>query len=168
MRPIIISICVCMFVVFLASCNQNRIIPLKAALVYKMGPQPVARTKFYLLRADVTKEKFKHVDGEIGDSFFTSPGFARGMTQGDIPVVSGLKEDSIKDFVIDSATTDFDGNTKFENVKPGTYWIVGYTEARAKDECVVWNFKVEINATNPKGNEPIILDQNNAYKISSF
>lgn len=161
-------------IMLLVSCNQNRNVAIKVALVYKTGPQPVARTKFYLMRSDITQEKAKYGDGKMGDNFYMSPGGARMINQIDPgsdpkrPTIPGIKEDYINDFVVDSITSDFEGNAKFENVSPGTYWIIGYTEARAKDQHIVWNLKLEVNVKSPKGTEPILLDQNNAYKVESY
>jgi Prealbumin-like fold domain len=127
----------------LVGCNKNGTIPIKAAIVYKMGgSQPVARTKFYLLREDITT-KVK------GSWYSTRSGSV------------GILEDRVKDYVVMTTTTDFEGNAKFENVPLGTYYIVGFTRIRSEYGFVVWNLKVDAKTDA----ETILIDQNNALEV---
>lgn len=154
--------------VCLTACNQNRTVQIKAALLYKMGAaQPVARTKFYLLSEDLETIKkkansayytssdvsiLKSIDRDVGGE----PRYGN--------IQSGINEDSIKEYIIATTTTDFEGNGKFENVPSGTYYIGGFTTTRSKDGYVVWS--VKINSGN--ATEPILLDQNNAFKAEEY
>jgi hypothetical protein len=133
----------------IVACNQTTKIPVKAALVYKMGgAQPVTRTKLYLLKEEAKKAE--------NASLFTSPAIAQALEQGE--EYAGIHEDRIKDYIVATTTTDFEGNAEFKDIPPGKYYIAGYTRTRSQYGYVVW--KLEVNAKN--GMETIFLDQNNA------
>ncbi len=144
------------------ACNTNKTITMKAALIYKVGAaQPVARKKFYLLKEDVsTKEKI----------FFTTKGSAKAINDATPagsslpPLSDGINESNIKDYIVTTTETDFDGNAKFQNVPSGTFYIVGYTATREEFGYIVWNVKIDTT----KSTETVFLDQNNAFKMSSY
>jgi hypothetical protein len=147
----------------LTSCNQDKTIQFRAALVYGNGVQPVARTKFYLLKEDskaiTAKENAKGKKGNIFYSPFTERLFKatgdwkEGYTR-------GIQEDVIKDYVVATTTTDFEGNGKFENIPSGVYYIGGYTETRSADG-VFWCYKVDTQTNK----DIILLDQKNALEV---
>lgn len=149
-----------------SSCNQNRTISIKAALVYKTGAQPVAREKFYLLTA-AAQTVLENQDA----GFFFSPSSVKFINSVDNSLnnkrISTLKvgiiEYKIKDYLVTTATTDFEGNAKFENVPKGIYYIVGLATTRSESGCAVW--KVKVDTENIK--ETILLDQNNAFKVEN-
>jgi hypothetical protein len=162
---LIAVIVITLFSLCLTSCNQNstitinqnRTIIIKTALVYKMGTQPVARTKFYLLSKDL-----KILDEEKKSAYYT-PSFIKSVisnTDFGHLIKVGIQEDKIKDYIVATTTTDFEGNAKFENVPKGTYYIGGFTTTRSEDGYVVWSVKVD--ATNDT--QTLLLDQNNAFK----
>jgi hypothetical protein len=147
------------------ACNTNKTITMKAALIYKAGAaQPVARKKFYLLKEDVsTKER----------TFFTSKSSAKAINDTTAatsagsslpPLSDGINESNIKDYIVTTTETDFDGNAKFQNVPSGTFYIVGYTTTREEFGYIVWNVKIDTT----KSTETVFLDQNNAFKMSSY
>jgi hypothetical protein len=145
-------------------CNSSGTINVKAALVYKIGSaQPIARTKLYLLKEDmIAKEKYFYNDpmqAEVSGKLKLDPTFANVNLDTSV----GIKEDVIKDFVITTAMTDFEGNAKFENLPLGTYYIIGFTRTRSELGSAVWNVKVDLNKTT----EAVFLDQNNALKIKN-
>lgn len=151
---------------FLTACNQNKTIPIKAALVYKMGAQPVARTKFYLLKEDLEVIKKKvdsayHTPSEISMRQRLDIELGGTGRYGDLE--SGINENSIKEYVVATATTDFEGNAKFENVPVGTYFIAGYSSTRSKSGFVVWNAKIDAQTVN----DVVLLDQNNALEVEN-
>lgn len=159
------SIKICIIVITLllfcvSSCNQNRTISIKAALVYKTGAQPVAREKFYLLTA-AAQTVLENQDA----GFFFSPSSIKFISKIDSTLTPkvGIIEYKIKDYLVATATTDFEGNAKFENVPKGIYYIVGLATTRSESGCAVW--KVTVDTENIK--ETILLDQNNAFKVEN-
>lgn len=158
---------------------SNNTIPIKAALVYKMGgAQPISRTKFYLLKEDL--KVIAQKSGKKDSDLYTTPYQASMMAlaiemvnsgkmdkpelKGAKPPSIGIDEDSVKDYAVQSVTTDFEGNAKFENVPSGTYYIVGFATTRKEAEYVVWSVKVNTEQTK----DTVLLDQENAYKVASF
>lgn len=136
-------------------------IPFKVALLYKNGAQPVARTKFYLLSTDI-RPLHEDKDGKI---IFTQPSLAKQLaTQGYGDGRIGIKEENIKEYIIASSTTDFDGNGRFEGIKPGVYWLAGFATTRSENGYVVWS--VRVNFPNDARN--LMLDQNNAFEAEEW
>lgn len=151
-------IVVTLLLLCLTSCNQNKTIPIKAALLYKLDIQPVSRTKFYLLNKDLKALR----EDKNGKTVFLTP-FVVEMLMQSSPNESfkaGIEEDGIKDYIVATATTDFEGNAKFENVPKGTYYICGFTTTRREGGYVVWSVPIDTN--NIK--ETFLLDQNNAFE----
>lgn len=155
----IIAVIVLTLLLFcLTSCNESlpksKTISIKAAIVYKSGVQPVSRTKFYLL-----KEELKSIR-----SAYIKPLSAKTLTEaGASNVKEGIQENKIKDSVVATTSTDFEGNAKFENIPSGTYYIAGYAPLRNENGYAVWSVKVE--AENVK--DVILLDQNNTFDINN-
>jgi hypothetical protein len=156
-----------LLLLFLTSCNQvakvetpkTRTISMKAGLVYKMGAQPVARTKFYLLKKDL-KAIEEEKKEELGHPYYTRIGAESINRITGKQVSVGIDEDFIKDYIVARTTTDFEGNAKFENVPAGVYYVVGYAIPRNENDFLLWNIKVDTE----KDKEAIFLDQNNATK----
>ena len=69
--------------------------------------------------------------------------------------MSRLQEQAIKPHIVNTATTDFEGNATFENVPEGTYYIYAVTETRGG--IAVWSYKVSTNE-----NKTVLLDNKNA------
>lgn len=138
----------------LVSCNLGRTIPIKVALVYKTGAQPVARTKFYLLNKDAELLE------KEGKNIYVQPSHARYLET----LKAGIQEDEIKDYIVSTTTTDFEGNAKFTNVPAGTFYIVGFGTTRSETGFVVWSVKVDTE--NVK--DTILLDQENAFEASNY
>lgn len=132
-------------------CSNN--ITVKAAIVYKMGgAQAVARTTFYL-----SKEDLKSLAAKANISDISALGFQENFNL-QLGKPSKLKE-MVESQAISNATTDFEGNAKFESVPSGTYYIIGLAQTRGG--IAIWNVKVDTNE-----NTTIILDQNNAAYAS--
>src|ERR1041384_665953 len=106
----------------LISCNQDKTIQIKVGIVYKMGPQPVARTKFYLLNK------------QLETKYFTPPRTVEIFkgTGAASKVEPGIAEDLIKDRIVATTVTDFEGNAVFDNVPSGIYWIAGFARTRSE------------------------------------
>lgn len=58
--------------------------------------------------------------------------------------------------LVKQTTTDFEGRARFEDLKPGQYWLLGMTETRRA--FALWN--IPINLT--RGTNTLLIDQNNA------
>ena len=152
---------------------------IEAKIIYNMGgPQPVARTHFYLLDSDPF--------GVRADE----PGFQRRMSaaKSEEERTNLLLESAIfllfkeainskkitdanaKQFLgsVDSGrslweshlvkemVTDFEGRAKCEGLKAGNYWLLGMTETRAA--FALWNIPIQINA----GENNLLVSQGNA------
>ncbi|HEX8491969.1 MAG TPA: hypothetical protein VF658_03950 [Pyrinomonadaceae bacterium] len=152
---------------------------IEAQIIYNMGgPQPVARQSFYLLDTDplsltADDPKFKaKVDAAKNEdekmniqlsgvmlALLKNSIEKRDMAEKSGKTLLGTLELS-KPFweahLVQSAQTDFKGHAVFENLKPGTYWLMGMTETRAA--FAFWNEKISVGI----GENKITLDQNNA------
>lgn len=118
--------------------NQNKVVPIKAAIIYSLGgPQPVARTKFFLV-----KESLEQIEKKTGSSI--------------VVYKDEVDENLIKDFLVASTTTDFEGNGKFENIPKGTYYILGATPTRGGHAN--WSLKVDVGEKM----DTVYLDSQNA------
>jgi len=153
--PLLLAVTCC-------NANPNKTIPIKAAIVYEReGVKPVARTKFYLLREDLTRVAQSR--GEDVGMFFTREPDTRPNSLYGVYRPVGIDEEKIRDFVVASVTTDFEGNAKFEDVPPGTYYIFGLAVTQSKSGYSFWNINIEAGQEI----ETVFLDQNNAYKAPS-
>jgi hypothetical protein len=136
---------------------------MKAALVYKMGgAQPVARVPFYLLRDSL--ENILRNAGLQAETFKTDNDVVREYAFHRTHATTGedflaKAEAAIAANTAKQVTTDFDGAAKFEDVPPGTYYLMGATQTRGVLGYAIWNYKVEVGGED----EAIILDQNNAH-----
>jgi hypothetical protein len=125
-------------------------IKIKAAIVYKMGgPQPVARTTFYL-----TKESLVSLARKAGKD--ERIGVIGAMVNWESQIYGNSKtfDNFVKPAAITSVTTDFEGNATFKNVADGTYYLIGVTQTRSG--VAIWNMPVT------PSDETILVDQNNA------
>ncbi|HKR13802.1 MAG TPA: prealbumin-like fold domain-containing protein [Pyrinomonadaceae bacterium] len=128
---------------------------MEAGIIYKSGGnQPVGRTEFRLLDADL-------------ESLISGAGLRadRGI---DLVSTWAIKrrynadatllqiEEAIKQHTVQSVTTDFNGKAQFDNLPPAKYFVYGITETRRG--FAVWSVPVEIKA----GQNSVVLDQNNA------
>lgn len=138
-------------------------LPFKAAVIYNFGgAQPVAQNKFYLLNKD-----FDEILDDAGDSsykIFIEPehmlaGFNRGTLANPEFQKPGIAEEGIKQYIVSSITTDFEGSGKFENVPLGKYFLVGFTTLRDEKQFVLWTLPVEVTADN----QTILLSQINGF-----
>jgi len=133
-------------------------VAIEAGLVYGTGPQPVARTQFYLLERDLkgilkaTGLEDKGGTGRIAQLAMAKKYqrladqreyYRKGMT-------------ALREHAIDSTTTGFEGKAQIEDISPGTYYLVGFTETR--QGVAAWNLKTEVQS----GENAFILDQDNA------
>jgi hypothetical protein len=130
-------------------------IPIKVAIIYSLGgAQAVARENFYLLKKDAV-QIWKETgvlkdDKSFGISFITDR----------ISVMSkepSKFEEAVKPHIVQTVTTDFEGNASFENVPEGEYFIYAITKTRGGH--AVWSYKV---STTPE-NKLVFLDNKNAY-----
>jgi hypothetical protein len=143
----------------LSSClnKSNGTLPVKVAVIYGFGgAQPVAQGKFYLLNKDF--DEIAEAKGEF--AVLINP-FISAL--GEVPSGSILEE-GIKEHIIASTTTDFEGSGKFENVIMGSYFLVGTTTTRSKGEYILWNLPVEIKADN----QTLLLSQKNGTVMATY
>lgn len=142
-----------------ANCNQierkptQRNIPIKVAIIYSVGgAQAVARENFYLLKKDAL-QIWKDA-GIIKDEkkFGFEYQLARLNTkEGN----SSRFDEAIKPHIVNTTTTDFEGNAVFENVPEGEYYIYGVTGTRGG--IAIWSYKVSTQEI-----KTILLDNKNA------
>jgi hypothetical protein len=147
-----------------ASCNRNKTVSMKAAVVYKIGgAQPVARVPFYLLKdslenilrnAGLKAEVF--TNDVVREYAFHKANATKGKD------FLEKAEAAIMANAVKKVTTDFDGTAKFEDVPPGTYYLMGVTETRGVLGYAIWNYKIEVGDKD----DTVILDQNNAHYSS--
>lgn len=119
---------------------------LEAGLVYKTGgPQPVARTTFYLL-----------------DTFPLDELDKKGLST-EFIATCGAESPAARDIVAQRVryefTTGFDGRGEPAGIKPGRYWLFGAARTRRAGGCALWLTPVDLTK-----NQSLILDQNNAVK----
>lgn len=168
---------------------QNGSLEIEAANLFKSGDvKPVARTKFLLLTKDFESilqestflsqmsefaEK-KNLKNELeiirqkpnGNIRLFAMAYkyqenlehsTEGIAYSAIAVVQGLN--AAQQYVSAEVTTDFQGKARFENIKPGTYYVFGYNLTGS--EVAIWNLKTEVK----NGNSKLILDSKNAEII---
>lgn len=137
---------------------QKGMLSIEAGIVFTGGnTQPVARQQFYLLdeNAEVILKDFwgdsvsiASITMDLNMPAFQTNGVQKSMQ-------------AIKPHVVSSVTTDFSGKAKFPAVKPGKYYLFGFT--KAGKSALVWNLESVIKA----GANEIILDNNNAARVSN-
>ena len=130
-------------------------IPIKVAIIYNLGgAQAVAREDFHLLRKDAV-QIWKET-GVLKDEkdFGISFSIDRLSVLDKKPSKFG---EAVKPYIVQTVTTDFEGNATFENVPEGEYYIYAVTETRGGQ--AVWSYKV---STTPE-DKTVILDNKNAY-----
>ena len=155
----------------------------EAALVLKSGDvKPVARTEFLLLNKDFEiilqesnflsdipqklKEPFskiKPIDAfsmlmettrEAERTKYDSPARTADLEAVGFSVVKAIT--ATRSHVAYTTTTDFQGKAQFSDVKPGEYYLFGYTQIGKS--VVTWNLKTSVKS----GQNSVTLDQNNA------
>jgi hypothetical protein len=161
---------------------QETVLSVEAALVFKSGDvKPVARTEFLLLdkdfetilkESDFTSELPQNLKESLGKVSEISPlrSFAlivqATQMKMDLPeqqkgkaVINASMIKTLiatKSHIVSQTTTDFQGKAEFKDVKPGEYYLFGYTNAG--ESIAVWNIKTQVKS----GQNSIILDQKNA------
>ncbi len=165
---------------------KNGTVSIEAALVFQSGDvKPVARTEFVLLDKSLEEilkksEFFQNLPLEFVTHMMTE-GFRFGenltyvhtfglilrpdkatdnqelrkMKAGFIKATQ-VALSSVSPHVVYSTKTDFQGKAQIQDVKPGEYYLFGYTVAG--NQGTVWNIKTIVK----EGQNSIILDQENA------
>jgi hypothetical protein len=182
-----------LLLLFFASCTSKTsepikktgTLPIKAAVIYDFGgPQPVSQTKFYLLNKD-----FDEILEEKGENHRAVLNEPRAVKMGELlyelmlkskgkadPKMfnlgpPGIVEEGIKQYIVATTTTDFEGNGNLEDVPLGKYFLVGFATTRTtrtEQDYVLWTLPVEVKASN----QPVLVSQVNgfvgfAYKTKS-
>ena len=157
---------------------------IEAKIIYNMGgPQPVARTRFYLLDADPFTLRFddpaykKRLDAAKTEDekmnltlssavFLLLKEFAakkelidKNLSDADAKKHLNTIENARpfwESHLIKETTTDFEGRAHFEDLKPGRYWLLGITETRRA--FALWDVPVTLS----RGTNNLLVDQNNA------
>jgi hypothetical protein len=63
----------------------------------------------------------------------------------------------LKNYIVEEATTDFEGKAQFQNIKPGIYYLYGHVHLGIFSSQF-WNLKVTLNP----GVNSLILDNENS------
>jgi hypothetical protein len=157
---------------------------IEAKIIYNMGgPQPVARTRFYLLNvdpftlnADDPGYKKRHdaakTEGEKMNLAVSSMVFLllKELAAKKEQIDKNLSDADAKKYLdaiekarpfweshlIKETTTDFEGRANFDALKPGQYWLLGITETRRA--FALWNVPVTLS----RGTNTLLVDQSNA------
>ena len=127
---------------------------IKAALVYSFGgAQPIARTKFYILNADL------NVIAQKADIDVRKTPLSLAITADELQARITNKPsrfmEAMKPYIVKTITTDFDGKAVFEDVPTGNYFLYG--RAQTRSGWAIWSLSI-----NTQGTQTILLDQNNA------
>jgi hypothetical protein len=152
----------------LLGCGKQTNLSIEARIIYNLGgPQPVARTKFYLLDADPFS--VKPAESPRNDLALTGCGILLLLkTAVDKPQM--LEGKNAKTFLgsveasrpcweghlVKETITDFEGRAQLDQIRPGKYWLLGMTETRSA--FALWNVPLVLPLTETK----LLLDQNNA------
>jgi hypothetical protein len=141
------------------------ILAIEAGIINKSGGvQPVARTEFRLLDADLASlisaagmrpdpNMKEHLADAKADLIMTWGLDTKYPSEK--PLVLQIAE-AIKQHTIQAGLTDFNGKVEFADIKPGQYFIFVRTQTR--EGFAIWDLPIEIKA----GRNSILLDQNNA------
>jgi hypothetical protein len=152
---------------------------IEAKIIYNMGgPQPVARTQFYLLdvdpfsiRADEPSFRKKMDAAKSEDErMVLLTGSAVFIVFKKVIEDHKITEDNAKTLLgsveagrplweshlVKELTTDFEGRGLFTGLKSGHYWLMGITETRSA--FTLWNVPIQL----ARGENTLLLDQNNA------
>jgi hypothetical protein len=136
----------------------------KVAIVYKMGgPQPVARTKLYLLDVDFD-DLVRSQTTEVPVIVLPITALFDAAFKSESARTAGIVESSITSHIKAVATTDFQGSATFKNVPLGQYHLVGMTLTRKEDEFVFWNQVVNVQATN----DEMLISQDDGFVSDSI
>lgn len=171
---------VCTLIVSLGCSTNSGSLKMEAQIIYGMGgPQPVAQETFYLLDTsfdDLMRKTLEDPSMQQAMKEYPTNATAvplirlmamlaavnKSRATGDElnakPMMSGFSESMPlwKSHIIKSAETDFKGQTLFENIPSGDYWITGTTQTRGG--FALWNYKVSV----ARGENHVMLSQNNA------
>lgn len=160
--------------------KADRVISIETGLVYRSGDvKPVARTEFYLLDESLV-EIFKKENivstlsrdaaydptvilmefTTVHNQYDKFPDENRGVKEMKYNYKKAIN--AIASHIVYKGTTSFSGTLKFENIKPGVYYLMGVCKTAGKGSGALWNYRVET-----KNRETIItLDQNNAAFVN--
>lgn len=167
--------------------SDSASLSIDAALVFKSGDvKPVARTEFTLLDRDLEsilkdsnytselpsnlrdalERMSANVQGSRAKTFALILSRTSTAGEGDDPQAVATLQFSIgkalsavKPHVLYSTTSDFQGKAKFENLKPGKYYLFGYS--KLGNSAAVWNIETVIK----DGENKITLDNGNAQSL---
>jgi hypothetical protein len=135
---------------------------IEAGIIYKStGNQPVARTKFRLLDADLADiiwlppdfESKHALDDPRANLIYNWALAVQYSNDKSVIVRTALM---ISQHTVQDVTTDFNGKAELADVKPGRYFLFARTETRGG--FAVWNLLIEIKP----GKNSVALDQDNA------
>ncbi|MCI0391663.1 MAG: DUF3157 family protein [Acidobacteria bacterium] len=116
---------------------------LEAGIVYQIGgPEPVARTTFYLLDSFPLEEMDKLPPAKsVTTDFIARCGSAPESAR-----------ELIAKHIVYKLTTGFDGKGELSGIKPGRYWIFGGSTLRRG--CALWIQPVDLTRS-----QTVTLDQ---------
>ena len=155
---------------FSACFLQPANLSIEAKIIYSMGgPQPAARTPFYLLDADPftlklddppVKAKFDAMKDEnekmaatLGCAVFLllkefaakKKDIDEKISDADAKKYLGSIESARplwESHLVKQTTTDFEGRARFVDLKAGQYWLLGMTETRRA--FALWNIPINL------------------------
>lgn len=142
---------------------------IEAGLVFRSGDtKPVSRATFHLLDEDAAKilsvaglkpdDEQLRISKDIGQALIDTYAISAryGDTLEKYRAFYPAATQALQPHILKTVTTDFSGKAAFEDVAPGTYYVMGWSQTPRG--YVIWNLKVEVRA----GQNSLLLDQNNA------
>lgn len=163
---------------------QPASLSIEAKIIYNMGgPQPVARTRFYLLdadpfmlraddpaykkRLDATKTENEKMNLTLSSAVFLllkefvakKDLIDKNLSDADAKKHLNTIENARpfwESHLVKETTTDFEGRAHFDDIRPGQYWLLGIAETRRA--FALWNVPVTLS----RGTNTLLVDQNNA------
>ena len=150
---VISAICYGIYIFSSGNVSKNRL-DIKAALIYSYGgAQPVARTKFYVLNADL------NVIAQKADIDVKKTPLSLAITADELQAKLTNKPsrfmEAMRHYVVKTVTTDFDGKAVFEDIPTGNYFLYG--RAQTRSGWAIWSLPIKT-----EGTQTILLDQDNA------
>jgi hypothetical protein len=164
--------------------KKETALSIETALIFKSGDvKPVARTEFHLLdknfetvlqesnfisvlplelKGTLSKislmKAFALLAKSAEKNSFDSPETTQRKAVLILPLAKVVE--ATKSHILHTVTTDFQGKATFNNIRPGEYFLFGYSSMGGS--LIIWNHKVNIN----EGTNSLVLDQNNAATSS--